>query len=185
MTTSRDMTIDEFYGDSGPSHHNGVFDWVKSHCTTMQECWEKMTDPIGLFSLASRRGVLTAREKWGFALFCCELAKPYLTDLRSVSAISILRLWLTSEVGLHEFRLASQEAEAAWYEEMDENNWNWATVVVATAIYVRKNAGSAKVPEPFAMMFSTTDNEDIDPARLVNWLRIYTKPNFTKKRRLR
>lgn len=174
----RDMTIEEFCDVHGAC--GAGLEWALAHCTTMQECWEKLTDPIWITWVASQPGVLTANEKWRFGLFCCELVHPQLTDFRSFAAISILRLWLTDKVGLQELKLASWGAAAAW----DEEEGNWAAATVATAICVPENAISACVPNILDLMHCTVD-EDIDPARLANWLRTFTKPNFTQESRAR
>jgi len=91
MTALRDMTIEEFC-DVHSACDEGR-EWALTHCTTMQECWEKMTDPGWIAWVASRPGVLADWQQREFALFCCELVRPQLTDFRSLATISILRLW--------------------------------------------------------------------------------------------
>ena len=80
------------------------------------------------------------------------------------------------DLGLEELKLASERASIA----CDEEDGNYAAITVATVVRVPEKASSACVPCVLELMHNTTD-EDIDPARLVNWLRTHTKPNFTKK----
>jgi hypothetical protein len=174
-----DMTIEEFCDVHGACEEG--LDWARTHCTTMQECWEKLTDPVWIAWVASRPGVLTDWEQWEFALFCCELVKTHLTDFRSFAAISILRLWLDGEVGLQELKLASWGAAAPW---VSDAAWGeeetMATATVTMAVDVDEDADCAGVP-------TIVDVVDYayravgDPDRLTNWLRTFTKPNFTKK----
>jgi len=175
------MTIEEF-GDVHSTCDEGL-EWARTHCTTMQECWEKLTDPDWIAWVASRPGVLTNWEQWEFALFCCELVKTHLTDFRLFAAISILRLWLAGEVGvgLQELKLASWGAASAW---VSDAAWGeeetMATATVTMAVGVDEDASSACVPD-IVVVVDYACRAGADPARLVNWLRTYTKPNFTKK----
>jgi hypothetical protein len=181
MTTSRDMTIEEFC-DKHKACQEGR-EWARTHCTTMQECWEKLTDPVWIAWVASRPGVLTNWEQWEFALFCCELVKTHLTDFRSFAAISILRLWLAGEVGvgLQELKLASWGAAAAWDDAAAaEEEEDLAAATVAAAVNVDEDADSAGVPI-IVHVVDYAYRAGADPARLANWLRTFTKPNFTKK----
>lgn len=172
-----DMTIEEFCDVHGACDEG--LDWARTHCTTMQECWEKLTDPGWIVWVASQPGVLTKWEQWEFALFCCELVRPQLTDFRSLAAISILRLWLAGEVGvgLQELKLAAWGAAYAWDEEEEEN---LAAATVAVAVNVDEDADCAGVPT-IVDVVDYAYRAGADPARLVNWLRTFTKPNFTKK----
>jgi hypothetical protein len=151
----------------------------------MQECWEKLTDPVWIAWVASRPGVLTNWEQWEFALFCCELVKTHLTDFRSFAAISILRLWLAGEVGvgLQELKLASWGAAAAWDDAAAaEEEEDLAAATVAAAVNVDEDADSAGVPI-IVHVVDYAYRAGADPARLANWLRTFTKPNFTQESR--
>ena len=176
-----DMTIEEFCDVHGACDEG--LDWARTHCTTMQECWEKLTDPGWIVWVASQPGVLTKWEQWEFALFCCELVRPQLTDFRSFAAISILRLWLAGEVGvgLQELKLAAWGAAAAWDDAAaaDEEE-NLAAATVAAAVDVDEDADCAGVPT-IVDVVDYAYRAGADPARLANWLRTFTKPNFTKK----
>lgn len=175
MTALRDMTIDEFC-DVHDACTKGR-DWARTHCTTIQECWEKLPNPHWIAWVADQSGVLTDNEKWEFGLFCCELVRPQLTDFRLLAAISILCLWLAGEAGLQELKLASWGASIACDEEEDGN---YAASTVATVVRVPKKASSAYVPCILELMHYAY-RAGADPARLANWLRTFTKPNFTKK----
>lgn len=172
-----DMTIEEFFELYRYSACDEWLDLARNHGTTMQECWEKMTDSGWVAWAASRSGVLTDNEQWEFALFCCEMVRPQLTDFRSFAAISILRLWLAGEVGLQELKLAAWGAAYAWDEEEEEN---LATATVAVAVNVDEDADCAGVPT-IVDVVDYAEQAGADPASLVNWLRTFTKPNFTKK----
>ena len=176
-----DMTIEEFCDVHGACDEG--LDWALTHCTTMQECWEKLTNPGWITWVASQPGVLTKWEQWEFALFCCELVRSQLTDFRSLAAISILRLWLAGEVGvgLQELKLAAWGADAAWNDAAaaDEKE-NLATATVATAVYVDEDTSSVSFPAILDVV-DYAYRAVGDPDRLANWLRTFTKPNFTKK----
>jgi hypothetical protein len=51
---------------------------------------------------------------------------------------------------------------------------------VTMAVGVDEDASSACVPD-IVVVVDYACRAGADPARLVNWLRTYTKPNFTKK----
>lgn len=174
------MTIEEFCDVHGACDEGR--DWARTHCTTMQECWEKMTDPIWITWVASRPGVLTNWEQWEFALFCCELVKTHLTDFRSFAAISILRLWLDGEVGLQELKLASWGAAAAWDDVTvaNEEEEDMAAATVAAAVNVDEDTSSAGVPT-IVDVVDYAYRAGADPVELLHWFRTHTKPNFTKK----
>jgi hypothetical protein len=182
---SRDMTVEEFCDVHGACDEG--LDWARTHCTTMQECWEKMTNPVWIAWVASRPGVLTNWEQWEFALFCCELVKTHLTDFRSLAAISILRLWLAGEVGvgLQELKLASWGAAAAWDDVGAANEEeDMAAATVAVTVNVAEDASSAGVPN-IVDAVDYACSAGVSPDRLTNWLRTFTKPNFTQESRAR
>jgi len=66
-------------------------------------------------------------------------------------------------------------SDAAWGEEE-----TMATATVTMAVGVDEDASSACVPD-IVVVVDYACRAGADPARLVNWLRTYTKPNFTKK----
>jgi len=176
-----DMTIEEFCDVHGACDEG--LEWARTHCTTMQECWEKLEDPGWIAWVAAQPGVLTDKEKWNFGLVCCELVKTHLTDFRSFAAISILRLWLTNKVGLQELKLASWGAAAAWDDvaaAADKEEEDMAAATVAAAVNVDEDASSAGVPT-LMYVVDYAYRAGVDPDRFTSWLRTCTKPNFTKK----
>jgi len=205
MTTSRDMTIEEFYAiHRTPADTCTLFteinqklrarddeyrDWALAQCTSMQDCWETVPDSQHLVWIAAQPGVLTDDEKLRFALFCCELIQPQLEDFLPIAAITTLRRRILGETTMEELQAASWAADVAWEDSMDPvpdtyiEQFDPALAVVSTSVYVSPDADSTDTPDvPDIFEISEWAIEaDVEWTTLADCLRTHTKPNFTKK----
>jgi hypothetical protein len=189
-----DMTIEEFFDfhrppGAMPGHcedlyltTKGSYDkfrkWTLGNCETMQECWLNVSNLEWLLWMASRPGVLTAKKKAQFGLYCCEMVRHHLTDFRAIAAISIYRRWVESGISVEELQLAGWAAGNSWEEE-DNHAATWAACTVAAAVDYSHNSEDA-APDILDVAYAATE-AGVDPVLLIHWFFVRTKPNFTKK----
>lgn len=192
------MTIEEFFDIHQVPEDDSVFrrdiyleskenydkcrEWATANGKTLQECWDTIPDSHRLVWLASQPGVLTPEEHLRFALFCCELLRPQLTNLLSIFAVDTLRRWVKGEATLLELKVASYVAEDAWdgASDMYDDDTGSAEAAVAMAVRVSPRADSADIPNILDVA-EWTNTADVAWATIAEWLRTHTKPNFTKK----
>ena len=77
-------------------HHHACADgysWALKSCSTMQNFWDTAR-PDWLIWVATRKGCLTDRESWEFALWSAEQVRHLMTDERSTNALDVRRRWL-------------------------------------------------------------------------------------------
>jgi hypothetical protein len=189
-----DMTVEEFFDfhrlpDEVPEHGKDSYletkesydkfrKWALDRDKTMQECWLNVSNFGWLLCMAVHPGVLTAKEKAQFGLYCCEMVRHHLTDFRAIAAISLYRRWVESGISEEELELAGWAAGNFWEEE-DNHAATWAGCTVAAAVnYSHRSKDAA--PDILEVADAAT-KAGVNPVRLIHWFRVRTKPNFTKK----
>lgn len=194
----RDMTMEEFFDLHQVPEDDSVFrrdiylqakesydkcrEWAMAHCKTMQECWDTIPDSHRLVWLASQPGVLTPEEHLRFALFCCELLRPQLPDLRSIFAVDTLGRWVKGEATLLELKVASYVAEDAWDDASDmyDDDTGSAEAAVAMSVHILPRKDAFAIPNILDVA-EWTNGADIAWDTMAECLRTHTKPNFAKK----
>jgi hypothetical protein len=87
------------------------YKWAIANCKTMQDVWDT-AKPEWLIWVATRKGCLTDRELWEFALWSAEQVRNLMTDERSTNALDVRRRWLDSNATDDEMIAAGAAAGA-------------------------------------------------------------------------
>ena len=96
-------------------HHHACiagYSWALKSCSTMQNFWDTAR-PDWLIWAATRKGCLTDRELWEFALWSAEQVRHLMTDERSTNALDVRRRWLDGNATDEEMDAARAAAAAA------------------------------------------------------------------------
>ena len=142
-------------------HHHACADgysWALKSCSTMQNFWDTAR-PDWLIWVATRKGCLTDRESWEFALWSAEQVRHLMTDERSTNALDVRRRWLDGNA-------TDEEMSAALAAAGDATAWAAAGAAAGDAALAA--AGDAALAAARAAV----------GAAQAAWLRENCKPSF-------
>lgn len=130
----RDMTIQEFCDKY--SACNSGRDWALANCTTMTEAWEQL-QPEWLIWVATRDGVLTAREQRLFVVWCARQVQHLVSDPIFLAVINMAERHANGVVTDKELQIARDKAKAAQAPARQYlyNDARWANEAAIDAAY--------------------------------------------------
>jgi hypothetical protein len=146
------MSIEEFCGLHDACAYGRK--WALENCVSMEDAWARLK-PEWLIWVATRKGVLTARELRKFAVWCARQVQHLMTDPRSVAALDVAERHADGLATDEELHAAGAAAEAAaWASRAAARDAAWDAAEAAARDAARNAQAS--------------------------WLRENTKPNFGK-----
>ena len=146
-----DMTIQEFCDRHGACLEGR--EWALANCETMADVWAE-AKPGWLVWVATRPGVLTARELRLFAVWSAMQVQHLLADPRSLAALDVAERYANGEATDEELAAAREAAGAAALSARAAGAAAWAAAWAAA-----RAAGAAQS----------------------DWIRANTSPNFEAK----
>ncbi len=104
------MTIEEFCSTHHACAEGRI--WATDNCKTMQQAWETAR-PKWTVWIATRVGVLMARELRLFAVWVARQVQHLLDDPRSIKALEVVERFANGEATIEELKAARAAAWAA------------------------------------------------------------------------
>ena len=88
-------------------------EWALKNCKDMNEVWET-AKPKWLIWVATRKGVLTDKELWLFAIWCARNVKQFMTDGRCIKIIEVSEMYVNVAETDEELSAVWESVWGAW-----------------------------------------------------------------------
>jgi hypothetical protein len=170
-----DLTIEEFceLHDACPSGR----DWALTHCSSMQECWERLPYD-DLLWVAARDGVLTEKEIRLYFAFCCREIWQFLPNRECRDAVEFLERYANGQAEPEELTAVYTAVAETPVRQKPQFS---ARTTVRCALFSYA-AEAMLLVSTYACEASKENGLQSDELKTkqMAWLRANTEPNFKK-----
>jgi hypothetical protein len=179
-----DLTIEEFC-ELHDACEDGR-DWALTHCSSMQECWNKMPYDY-LRWVAVRNGVLTDVECRLFCVFCCREIWQFMTDPHWRRLVDLAELYANKQVNFYELISAADAVSPIslsvirYTDNLPKQYYNARLAAICAGATRPVGALYATAGYACAALEAAGLSSNELKLKQMTWLRANTRPNFTRE----